>query len=415
MVHLLLTWVNRGDTVPYKNRSLMKVNPFTRILLLWGLLIGPSAFAQTSFDGLVFSCNASAQEKLPAEMNRYLRELRIDPRQVSQSNTPDGGVAYTLKTTGTSTLALSRHAPFHLRNEIVVIRGPKNKPKKVSTVSKKEILLSLLHPGRTTHFKGDACSIHALREHVGVRQNVVAWVEKIEWIWPDGGAACWDTSKWKNGTPSNLAKIDDALLDAFINPKNYAIGCYAASKLSYAHGVLDYYQRVRNAPEKAQLIRLRLLYDQDPLLNIEPSETWDFEPNYDPTQRPIPGKLLAIQRGVAPKHFVPGDWVYFLNSDPVTYADTGYEGSNAIYLGRGKFDDFYNDHHNAYTFKEKINEVYQWRHGVFNHIRDAQKVRTLSPSDYERLCQPPAQGGLLLDLRLTPYLFGYENLPLFPE
>ena len=115
------------------------------------------------------------------------------------------------------------------------------------------------------------------------------------------------------------------------------------------------------------------------------------------------------------KNFVPGDWIYFINSDPATNTDVGYEGSNAIYLGFGKFDDFYNDHHHGYTFKEKINEVYQWRHGVFNHIRDANKIRPLSHADFERLSQTPEHGGLLLDLRLTPYLFGYETLPLFPE
>ena len=377
--------------------------------------MGAQAEATAPVHGLIFSCDAASRAELPRAMTRYMRELRIDPRWVSHTELADGRMAYTLKTSDTSTLDLARHAYLHLKNDVVVLVGPQNQPKRVSTVSKKEILLSLLHPGRATHFTGAACNVQALREHVGVRQNIVAWLGKIEWVWPDGAPACWNPAIWNNGTPRNLNRLDEALLDAFLNPKSYALGCYTASKLSYAHGVLDYYQRVLKSAEKAQLVRLRLLYDQDPLLQIEPSVTWDFEPDYDPHKRPLPGKLLAIQRGVSAKHFVPGDWVYFINSDPITYADVGYEGSNAIYLGLGKFDDFYNDHHHAYTFKEKLNEVYQWRHGVFNHIRDAQKVHPLQQADYERLSQTPAQGGLLMDLRLTPYLFGYETLPLFPE
>ena len=385
------------------------------IALLGCLSVCVRAEAHVPLDGVVFSCDAHARPALQQAMIRYMRELRIDPRWVSQTHLPDGRMAYTLKTSSTSTLDLARHPYFHLRNEVVVLMGPKNQPKQVSTVSRKEILLSLFHPGRATHFTGSACQIDALREHVGVRQNIVAWLGKIEWVWPDGGPACWNPAMWENGTPRNLSKLDDALLDAFINPKSYALGCYTASKLSYAHGVLDYYQRVLKSADKAQLIRLRLLYDQDPLLNIEPSVTWNFESGYDHTQKSTPGKLLTITRGVSAKNFVPGDWIYFINSDPATNTDVGYEGSNAIYLGFGKFDDFYNDHHHGYTFKEKINEVYQWRHGVFNHIRDANKIRPLSHADFERLSQTPEHGGLLLDLRLTPYLFGYETLPLFPE
>lgn len=386
---------------------------FCGLLLLWSTSLRAEALAP--IQGLVFSCEAAERSELPEAMTRYMRELRIDPRWVLKTDLPDGRMVYTLKASGTSTLNLSRHAYFHLSNDIVKLIGPDNRTKNVSTVSKKEILLSLLHPGRATHFKGEACSVNALREHIGVRQNVVAWIGKIQWVWPDGDVACWNTNMWKKGTPRDLKKIDEALLDAFLNSKSYAIGCYAASKLSYAHGVLDYYKRVLKSPEKAQLIRLRLLYDQDPLVNIEPTVTWNFEPDYDHEKRPLPGKLLNIHRGVASQHFVPGDWAYFMNSDPSSYEDVGYEGSNAIYLGRGKFDDFYNEHHNAYTFKEKLNEVYQWRYGVFNHIRDAKKIHPISEADFQRLEKTPSQGGLLLDLRLTPYLFGYETLPLFPE
>jgi hypothetical protein len=93
---------------------------------------------------------------------------------------------------------------------------------------------------------------------------------------------------------------------------------------------------------------------------------------------------------------------------------TGYEGSNAVYLGGGKFDDYYNDHHHSYTYSEKVNEVYQWRNGVFNSHRDAAKITPITDDDIARLSETPKNGGLLLNFRVAPYFFSYENLPVLP-
>ncbi|MFZ3126549.1 MAG: hypothetical protein WA136_00910, partial [Rhodoferax sp.] len=127
-----------------------------------------------------------------------------------------------------------------------------------------------------------------------------------------------------------------------------------------------------------------------------------------------PGKLLRMVEGVASDNFVPGDWIYLLNTDAQTYQRTGYEGSNAIYLGRNRFDDYYNDNNHYYSYKEKLSEVFQWRHGVFNRRRDFAKHKPLAPQDYERLSATPDKGGMLLGYRVAPYLFGYEPLPELP-
>ncbi|MFC6519280.1 hypothetical protein ACFQAT_05270 [Undibacterium arcticum] len=229
--------------------------------------------------------------------------------------------------------------------------------------------------------------------------------------WPPG---LLEQQKWHKGTPLASVSVDNALLDAFLRQDRYRIGCYAASKLSYAHAVLDYYVRVKKDPAKAALVRARLMHDKEPLVGVEPAAMWDFEKDFDADERDIPGKILSIKRGVAPGNFVPGDWVYLLNTDEVTYKKTGYEGSNAVYLGRGKFGDYYNDHRHAYTYSEKVDEVYQWRHGVFSRSRDAHKIKPLSDGDVVRLSATPAEGGLLLDFRVAPYLFGYEELPALP-
>jgi hypothetical protein len=130
---------------------------------------------------------------------------------------------------------------------------------------------------------------------------------------------------------------------------------------------------------------------------------WSFEKDFDANELSRPGKILQIQYGVAAKNFVPGDWIYVLNTDPVSSQKTGYEGSNAIYLGRNMFDDYYNDNRHSYTYRQKLDEVHQWRNGVFSRSRDAEKIRPISGEDLEHLGKPPAEGGLVMDFRVFPY------------
>jgi hypothetical protein len=108
---------------------------------------------------------------------------------------------------------------------------------------------------------------------------------------------------------------------------------------------------------------------------------------------------------VATGNFVPGDWGYILNTDPATEQKTGYEGSNTIYLGRNLFDDFYDDHHHSYTYEQKLDEVYQWRHGVFSRSRDAKKIKPLTAEEQALLGNTPDAGGLQLDVRAVPRYF----------
>jgi hypothetical protein len=89
-------------------------------------------------------------------------------------------------------------------------------------------------------------------------------------------------------------------------------------------------------------------------------------------------------------------------------------GSNALYLGRNLFDDYYDDHDHAYTFNQKLDEVYQWRHGVFSRRRDAARVEHLDARAFDRLSLTPRQGGLVMGYRAVPYVFGYEPLPALP-
>ncbi|MDM0118128.1 hypothetical protein QTI66_39360 [Variovorax sp. J22R133] len=238
---------------------------------------------------------------------------------------------------------------------------------------------------------------------------MVAWSEVLEWNWPNGGPAKWNPRFWDHGTPRR--EIAEALMDAITRQERYTIGCYTAVKMVIFHAVVDDYGRMKTSREQFAEVKSRLWADEDPLVNIEPARTWKFEVEFDRARQNDLGKLLRIEEGVAAGNFVPGDWAYILNTDHARSLKTGYEGSNAIYMGQNRFSDYYNDNDHSYAFREKLEAVYQWRHGVFSRSRHAAKLVPLSLQDYEHLGKTPEEGGLVLNIRLVPHLFGYEDLP----
>lgn len=354
-----------------------------------------------------FSCPSQLQV-LQREVPVYLRRLKIRTEHVVQTVDVQSGVltlALSVSPESTRTLDFFERPEFSLMAETLRLPAAGGKSRLVSTVSKKEIALALLQRGRLTTFKDDGCSLTALADHVGMRQNIVAWAENLNWSWPDGGYAKWNSTYWTRGTPNPGVPLHTAVMDAFLHQDKYAIGCYAATKLVVIQGMLDYYRRVRPNLVKARRVEEALLVDGEPLLGIEPSSMWSFEADFDPKELDRPGKLLDLHANVAAGNFVPGDWAYLLNTDATTVEKIGYEGSNAIYMGRNRFDDYYNDHRHSYTYEQKLDEVYQWRNGVFNRSRDEHKIKQLSAADLTRLGSTPTAGGIQLDVRVAPRHF----------
>lgn len=347
---------------------------------------------------------AALQRELPG----YLRTLQIPAEHVVQTLDAQSGVLMLALATpleDTRTLDFFTRPEFSLTMERVSLPTAKGKLRAVSTVSRKEILLALLQHGRMTEFKDDGCSLEALADHVGVRQNIVAWAENLDLVWPDGGSAKWNSKYWTRGTPNRGVSLYVAFMDVFLHQDKYTIGCYTAVKLIVVQGMLDYYWRVKPDPMRARRVEKALLVDGDPLVGIEPGSMWSFEADFDMLDMKRPGKLLSLHTNVPSGNFVPGDWGYMLNTDATTYQKTGYEGSNAIYLGHNRFSDYYNDHRHSYTYEQKLDEVYQWRNGVFSRSRDAKKIKPLSPDERTRLGSIPADGGIQLDIRVVPRHF----------
>jgi hypothetical protein len=367
-----------------------------------------SIFSGALFADVEFHCDVEKITKIDREFDLYIGNLGIESELYTKNMTKNKiQISLTTHSEETNTLDFSQRPKFKITDDIVYLPVGKGLFKEVSTVSKKEILLAMLQHGRVTQFSGKMCDIKYLKQQIGVRQNIVAWAEKLAWVWPDGGPAFWNKKYWIRGTPVQSKKLTDAFNDMFFNQKKYSIGCYTASKIVYAHAILDYFNRVEKNSELALKVEKQLLMgDGEPLVGIEPGVMWKFEKDFPPEKEKNPGKILDIQFGVSAKNFIPGDWSYILNTDPKTYEKIGYEGSNAIYLGKNRFDDYYADRDQGhYKYEEKMFEVYQWRNGVFSASRHKHKVKPIPIDVQKKMDLTPENGGQVFDFRVFPKIF----------
>lgn len=383
-------------------------------VLLWIVVVTvmPAARADmVAADGVRFRCADQQRAKIRHEMGALFRKMYLSERHIKVHDQPaTQSLTYTLDTPpdDASTLDFAHRPEYWVYDEPVEIYGKRRQPVMVATVSQKEILLALLQHGRLTEFSGAQCSVKALVENLRMRQTIVAWTERVQWRWPDGGPSAWNPRFWGKTSVRDKRKLFDAFEDAFLQQEKYAIGCYAAIKLTYAFAMMDFYRRVNNNPTALARVKAALQTGDRPLAGIEPCAMWRVEGDGDMPAACITGKLLYLQQGVHGKNFVPGDWVYFVNTDPVSRNKTGYEGSNSIYLGRGWFSDFYNDVEHHYTFAQKLSEVYQWRHGVFSASRDYEQIEVLSTARLDALSQSLENGGIVLPVRAVPFSFSED-------
>jgi hypothetical protein len=252
-------------------------------------------YAAAADEGIRFSCHPSQLAAVESGMAAYLPSGIGAELVVHKADRAHGIAVYTLNTPGddTDTLDLRYRPELRIQDDTVSLPAGHGKAKKVVTVSRKEILLALLQHGRLTEFRDRACDVQALKDHIGIRQNIAAWGESLNWVWPNGGPAKWNEKYWKRGTPKAGFPLHRALDDVFMNPRQYAIGCYTAGKLLMVQGTLDYFRRIKQ-DRAAKQLEQRLLGDGEPLANIEPGRMWDFEQDFDPQELHRPGKLLRI-------------------------------------------------------------------------------------------------------------------------
>ena len=71
--------------------------------------------------------------------------------------------------------------------------------------------------------------------------------------------------------------------------------------------------------------------------------------------------------------YVPGDRVWFRNPDAASADASGYEGSWVVYLGQGRFSNFWKPDE-PYDFDEKCLEIYHWRNAVFQDVNGDPRI-----------------------------------------
>lgn len=186
-------------------------------------------FALAGFIGqaqaeLQFLCPTQLAQLQP-EATAYLRALQIPAAQIRQTLDPTSAsltLALTTPPNDKRTLDLATRPEFALTPERVSLPSGDGKTREVATVSRKEIMLALLQHGRITTLTGADCHIGALMDLVGLRQNIVAWAENLNWVWPDGDYAQWNPAYWTEGTPNPGMPLRQAVMDAFLQPENTA-------------------------------------------------------------------------------------------------------------------------------------------------------------------------------------------------
>lgn len=284
--------------------------------------------------------------------------------------------------------------------EDVYLPDGKGGSQKVLTASRKEIVAAMMMGDRVSSFSGNDCGVRDFYEHVDMRQNVISWSAKMSWNFPEASSARWNPEFWENGNLKQGKKLSLAMSDMFSFPDKYSVGCYTATKAIYIHAMLDLYARIHNNPEKLGQIEKILMSDGDPWNDVEPAEFATPEQEISDSH-PISytGKLLRFEKKVSNLHVIPGDWIYILNTDPISRTHNGYEGANVIYMGRNSFNDLYNGNDHTFDFDEKIEQVYQWRNAVFNWTKDAAKIEPLDDVKRASFHNSPTSGGLLMGQR----------------
>ncbi|MGH7194724.1 MAG: hypothetical protein ACREJM_14490, partial [Candidatus Saccharimonadales bacterium] len=343
--------------------------------------------------------------RVGAQMRQLLTRLGWTADQVRVRKSPQGlWIGYSLNSAPreTDTFALARQPRLGLAPEMVAYVDRHGTRQTMALVSQKEILAAMLQPGRSCVFGGEHCSAEKLQEHLAIRQNIVYWGSRTDWVFPADKTYRYNTAEfWQPMTGDDWTirpgvRAIQAIADAFTGKFDYQIGCTSACRFIAAQGVLDYFHRVQAST--AMLARLEQSLDpRRPFVELTPTVDRDGAYRKD-------GRLFDRQFNVPWNHWVPGDWGWIKNLDPKSSEELGSEGCNLIYAGGGIFVNYYPERPPK-TLDESIRRVYCWQFGL-----DEGELQ-IRPDIAERLRQDPRAGGMLRDVRDVPKLFGASPVP----
>lgn len=349
--------------------------------------------------GILFRGRSEDVMRATKDMERLLAETGWTAGQVHLAASADGeSLCYSLNSPAdsTDTLAIAKRPELMLTRDVIRYQDRLGQVKELSLVSQKEILATMLVPGRLFEFNGANCSVEQLREQVAIRQNIVFWGSRADWVFPEdkiyryNTADCWQPMNGDDWTLRAGMAANHAIADAFVGRFAYQIGCTSACRFIVAHGILDYFDRAR--PDAAVASRLAQMLDPlHPFLDIAPVA--------DRAGAIVrAGRLLDRHFNVPWNHWVPGDWGWIKNTDDRSSEELGSEGCNIIYGGGGLFVNYYPERPPK-TLAQAISRVYGWRFGL------EEEELKLDEATFSLLRCDPRAGGMLRDVRDFPKFF----------
>lgn len=350
--------------------------------------------------GLVFSGQSDQIALVKAQMRELLKQMGWTANQVLVSDSAGGErIAYVLNSApgDTNTFVLSQQPQLGIVPELIHYTSRHGQKKTLALVSQKEILATMLQSGRAFVFSGANCLVERLKEQIALRQNVVYWGLRADWVFPEdkvyryNTADYWQVMQGDDWTVKPGIKASQAIADAFVGKFSYQIGCTSACRFIFAHGIFNFYHEVR--PNSGVLARLdQLLDNQRPFIEIAPQ----VDRNRVVVKE---GRLMERHVDVPWNNWVPGDWGWIKNPDDKSSEELGSEGCNIIYAGGGFFVNYYPERPPK-TLDQAIKRVYGWRFGLEESELD------LSADLMDELHRDPRWGGMLRDVRDYPKQFG---------
>jgi hypothetical protein len=213
----------------------------------------------------------------------------------------------------------------------------------------REILLALmLSPVR---FEYRSCGEFASR--INVRKNIVAAAKKTVLSFDTAEAErpsdCWTYSPRGGFTLLPGKPLIESLRKATqpeVSGRLYSFSCYRATEYVILLGLAEELEHCN--PE--ELERLQRQWERCAIKSGAFHDTFLVE--YGSMDDPLP-----------PRHYVPGDRLWFRNPDRRSSDVAGYEGSWVFYQGGGLFTNFWKEGQ-PYTLTGKCLEIHHWRNGV---------------------------------------------------
>jgi hypothetical protein len=204
----------------------------------------------------------------------------------------------------------------------------------------------------------DLPSLQELDSAIRIRTNIVRAGRKTTLAFATDAAErptdCWEYVQERGFVLRPGVPLIDALIKTTqpeVSGQLYSFSCYRATEYVILLGIA---QELANC--NVELFeRLQNLWRQRPIQSGEFHDV--FLREQGSMQQPLP-----------PLYYVPGDRVWFRNPDAASADACGFEGSWVVYLGNGRFTNFWKPGR-SYTLAEKCVEIYHWRHGLY---RDAQ-------------------------------------------